>query len=78
MFYIAIHLAINMKRALTERNLVVVLFILVLIVFSFAERDSKKLDRFYTNSTADKMKLKQVLIASATEQNSIPPKLVQN
>jgi hypothetical protein len=43
-----------MKRALVERTLVVVLFVLVLIVFSFAERDSKKLERLYTNYTATK------------------------
>ncbi len=31
-----------------ERNLVVLLFVLVLVVFSFAERDSRKLGRLYT------------------------------
>ena len=36
-----------MKRQGIERNLVVLLFVLVLVVFSFAERDSKKLDRLY-------------------------------
>jgi len=37
-----------MKPILTERKLVVVLFILVLITFSLAQRDSKRLDRLYT------------------------------
>jgi len=36
-----------MKKLFAERNLVVFLFIVVLIVFSFAERDSQKLDRLY-------------------------------
>ena len=36
-----------MKRNGIERNLVVFLFVLVLVIFSFAERDSKKLDRLY-------------------------------
>jgi hypothetical protein len=36
-----------MKRAINERNFVVVLFILVLIAFSFAERDTRKLDELY-------------------------------
>ena len=36
-----------MKRALVERNIAAILFILVLIVFSFAERDSKKLAQLY-------------------------------
>ena len=31
-----------MKRAILERNLVVILFILVLVVFTFAERASKR------------------------------------
>lgn len=37
-----------------EKKLVVLLFVLVLVVFSFAERDSKKLDRLY--STAQLLK----------------------
>jgi hypothetical protein len=36
-----------MKRVILERNIAVILFILVLIVFSFADRDSKKLDQLY-------------------------------
>jgi hypothetical protein len=39
-----------MNRALLEKNLVIVLFILVMIVFSLAERDSKKIEKFYTAS----------------------------
>lgn len=38
-----------MKRALVERYMVVVLFILVFITFSLAQRDSKKLEKLYTN-----------------------------
>ena len=38
-----------MKRIKAERNIVIVLFVLVLISFSFADRDSKKLDRLYTS-----------------------------
>ncbi len=44
-----------MKKALAERNIVVILFVLVLIVFSFAQRDSKKLEKLYT-ITAVKMR----------------------
>ncbi len=39
-----------MKRANLERNLVVVLFILVLVVFSFADRASK---RYLQNELSD-------------------------
>jgi hypothetical protein len=38
----------RMKSTLTERHFVVVLFVLVLITFSFAHRDSKRLDKLYT------------------------------
>jgi hypothetical protein len=34
-----------MKRSLIERNLVVLLFVAVLITFSFAQRDSKKMEQ---------------------------------
>lgn len=36
-----------MKRKGIEKSLVILLFVLVLVLFSFAERDSKKLDRLY-------------------------------
>ena len=38
----------HMKKAILEKNIVALLFILVLITFSFAERDSKKLKQLYT------------------------------
>jgi hypothetical protein len=34
-----------MKKAVIERNIVILLFILVMIVFSLAENDSKKMSR---------------------------------
>jgi len=36
-----------MRRFFTERNLVVFLFALVLVTFTFAENDSKKIERLY-------------------------------
>ncbi len=36
-----------MKKAVAEKNIVIVLFITVLVIFSMAERDSKKLARLY-------------------------------
>jgi len=43
-----------MKRILSERNIVVVLFVLVLITFAFAQEDTKKMERAYAgiNSSA--------------------------
>ena len=55
-----------MKKAIVERNLVVILFILVLVVFSFAERDTKKLERIYKTS-AESIQLKK-----ATELAKVP------
>ena len=36
-----------MKRAILERNIVVLMFIMVLVTFSFADRDTKKLEKLY-------------------------------
>ncbi|HEU4472071.1 MAG TPA: hypothetical protein VFR58_13355 [Flavisolibacter sp.] len=43
-----------MKKAALERNAVIVLFVLVLIIFSFAERDRKKILALYTKEAAAK------------------------
>ena len=42
-----------MKRILSEKNLVVVLFVMVLVIFSLAQEDSKKIEKMYpdTNSS---------------------------
>ena len=41
-----------MKRILSEKNLVVVLFVLVLITFAFAQEDTKKMERAYAGINA--------------------------
>ena len=41
-----------MKKHLSERNLVVVLFVMVLITFSLAQEDSKKMERMYSGANA--------------------------
>ena len=38
----------RLKSTATEWKFVVALFIIVLVTFSFAQRDSKRLDRLYT------------------------------
>lgn len=40
-----------MKAILSERNLVIVLFVMVLITFSLAQEDSKKLEKMYTGAS---------------------------
>ena len=47
----------GMKKKAIEKKLVILLFLLVFVVFSFAERDSKKLDRLY--KTAQLLQPKQ-------------------
>lgn len=49
-----------MNRALLERNVAAVLFVLVLVVFSFAERDTKKITRLYQNYKYSKPTVKLV------------------
>ena len=41
-----------MKQILTERNLVIVLFVMVLITFSLAQEDTKKMERLYSGVTS--------------------------
>jgi hypothetical protein len=38
-----------MKKLTTERYIVTLLFVAVLVTFSFAQKDSKKLDKLYSN-----------------------------
>ncbi len=39
-----------MKPILSERNVVVVLFVMVLIIFSLAQEDSKKMESMYAGA----------------------------
>jgi hypothetical protein len=55
-----------MKNHLTERNLVALLFVLVIITFSFAQRDSKRLERLYTSTLLDKKSNMAILKADAS------------
>jgi hypothetical protein len=36
-----------LKKTFNERNLVVILFVMVLITFSFAQQESKKMDKIF-------------------------------
>lgn len=40
-----------MKSILSEKSIAVALFIIVIITFSFAQQDSKKMESGYTKST---------------------------
>lgn len=56
-----------MRVKFTEKNLVVVLFVLVLITFALAQEDSKKMEKAYSGiqaETASKLTTIPVLPAS--------------
>jgi len=50
MIYFAPNLSGFMKQILSEKNIVVILFVLVLITFSLAQEDSKKMEKIYTGA----------------------------
>ena len=41
-----------MRPFLSEKNLVVILFVMVLITFSLAQEDSKKMEQFYLGASS--------------------------
>ena len=58
-----------MTKAFVERSTVVILFVLVLIVFSFAERDSKKITGQYNKkSTVETVKKATEYTVSAIQK----------
>jgi hypothetical protein len=46
-----------MKKSLAEKNIAVLLFVVVLVVFTLAQRDTKKIVRLYTlvNKKSEKL-----------------------
>ena len=68
-----------MKKAIIERIAAVVLFFLVLVVFSFAERDSKKLDQLYIKKDGVSQGFKKERnLASTGLQPNFPPSRLEN
>jgi len=65
-----------MRRFLSEKNIVVMLFVLVLITFSLAQEDSKKMERMYTGAntiTASSLLVQLPVIeeTSSTDRSTI-------
>jgi hypothetical protein len=67
-----------MKAILSEKNLVMVLFVMVFIIFSLAHEDSKKMGKGYTginNYTATKLaslqKELKLFPANSTDRSSV-------
>lgn len=57
-----------MRKYISDRNLVIVLFILVLITFSFAHEDSKQLQEFSIQQS----------LSADNNTPATPKKIVQN
>ena len=65
-----------MKAFFTERNIVVVLFVMVLITFSLAQEDSKKMEKMYsgvTTSTASGFVAEHLQLPAKSGTTSFSP-----
>jgi hypothetical protein len=60
-----------MKKTFTERNLVIILFVMVLITFSFAQQDSKKLEKLYMGFKVNTTSPLANKINAAGQDNSV-------
>jgi hypothetical protein len=68
-----------MKRNLSEKTIIVALFILVQVIFSFADRDSRKLKELYdTKNNAAVKKQEQSMGPLAQQSPLIPVKFSGN
>jgi hypothetical protein len=61
-----------MRKVTLEKSIVVLLFILVLIVFSFAERDTQKLYKLYNGSAESFEPLKKEKNLASSEPQKAP------
>lgn len=63
-----------MKRILSERNIVVILFVMVLVTFSFAQEDTKKIERMFldSNSVTSQNESPEIKAATTENKNAIP------
>ncbi|HEY6955232.1 MAG TPA: hypothetical protein VI385_08300 [Flavisolibacter sp.] len=68
-----------MKRSLLEKGFVIVLFVLVMVAFSFAERDTQKaFEKFNVKSTVQTLAPKVDYTAEASERSTIHNKSARN
>ena len=67
-----------MKKNLLEKSLVVVLFVLVMVTFSFAERDTKKLFEKYNTKSTVETSTKKANYTSEIKQKAPVEKFASN
>jgi hypothetical protein len=79
MIYIAARFKGVMKKSLFEKGFVVVLFVLVMVAFSFAERDTKKaFEKYNTKNTVELSKKSVDYTAEASQQTIKNTQLSRN
>lgn len=66
------------RRILSERNWVVILFVMVFVIFSLAQEDTKKIEKMYqdsssaTASSVDKAQIPETKAKARTGKDVIP------
>lgn len=60
-----------MRRILSERNMVVLLFVMVCITFSLAHEDSKKMEQIYLGNTTS---VAASILLKSVEQSTVVTK----
>lgn len=64
-----------MRKFLSEKNIVILLFVLVLITFSLAQEDSKKMERLYSgvsSNNSGSLLVQQAAQSQAPSATGIP------
>ncbi len=72
MIYLAPDSAMNMNKPFFEKLLVILMFLMVLVVFSFAERDTKKLVQLYSGGSVAEVPGKAKAISAISPTVSTP------
>jgi hypothetical protein len=62
-----------MKRAILERNIALILFVVVLLVFSRAQKACSELEAFYTNGQTSIAPKAQKPVVQAIHSNQLNP-----
>jgi hypothetical protein len=67
-----------MRKILHEKTLVIVLFVMVVITFAFAQRDTKKIEAFYniSNSEITNSDIQKASPDNSADIASSSPKLI--
>lgn len=65
-----------MRIIFSEKNIVIVLFVMVFIIFSLAQEDSKKMDQFYVNGIPSTTILPSTFLNSSVYKQEIGAKTV--